>query len=514
MSNKQSPPAGWTWSHFRAVCADVGSWTWGTVQGAFNEKASLSQIIVDAIVGMIPLLGDATAVRDLIAVIMGMVDEEEKRNSTWQWVLLVVLLFALIPVLGGAIKGVGRLLIKAAEEAAHLAGAARLAHMGQAAKDIVAFLNRIGFKHAEKWLLSLRFSSYQAQIVSRCLDVIDTFSKALFKIKKSIGAALPGNLVQRIDAIQLQLGKIRTKASEMIPTAIKELDNKLREIQTFIRTGGETTSRVATREIATGKRAVTRADEARVIENEVPPVRTRRGGLKQNPARADNPDAWKKYYKKPPKGSGYPDLTEWDSNGVFKDLQAFSGKVSNRPLREGERIFRFFGPEGLTRGEPVGAASAKGRWWGIGPAPRTAKEWRQQAAVLDEFNRDGFVIEGIVRAKTGPKAAVGKVSEQMSSKIPGQYLPGGATQAVMDMHALTRDKLASLAEQVMKTKKPAHYLDPASGIEFTIRPTGWTDANGVWGYVESAHSLQTTVSRLGARERAPKTNDGKPLPSR
>lgn len=82
MSGSHTPPAGWTMSHFKAVCADVGSWTWGTVQGAFNEKSSLSQIIVDAVIGMIPLVGDATAVRDLLAVSISMADSEENRNST------------------------------------------------------------------------------------------------------------------------------------------------------------------------------------------------------------------------------------------------------------------------------------------------------------------------------------------------------------------------------------------------------------------------------------------------
>ncbi|HEY6877878.1 MAG TPA: hypothetical protein VI299_07650, partial [Polyangiales bacterium] len=55
------------------------------------------------------------------------------------------LLFALIPVVGGIIKGVGRLLLKVMGEVAHVAaGAQRAAHLTQAAKDIVAFLNRVG----------------------------------------------------------------------------------------------------------------------------------------------------------------------------------------------------------------------------------------------------------------------------------------------------------------------------------------------------------------------------------
>lgn len=126
-----TPPGGLSWSQFRAMAADVGSWAWGTVQGAFNEKASLSQILVDAVIGMIPLLGDVTAVRDIIAVVIRLIDDPDARESVWEWVLLVVLVFALIPVVGGVIKGVGRILCKVFKAAAELTGAARAAHLLQ-----------------------------------------------------------------------------------------------------------------------------------------------------------------------------------------------------------------------------------------------------------------------------------------------------------------------------------------------------------------------------------------------
>lgn len=165
MSDIQNPPAGWTLRQFKAVCADVGSWTWGTVQGAFNEKASITQIIVDAVIGMIPLVGDATAVSDLLAVIIGLSNDEEKRNSKWEWILLVVLLFALIPVFGGVVKGVGRIILKFAKEAALLTGAAKMAHIRAGAQEVVEFLNRIGVKNAEKWLLSLRISDHMGELI-------------------------------------------------------------------------------------------------------------------------------------------------------------------------------------------------------------------------------------------------------------------------------------------------------------------------------------------------------------
>jgi len=222
MSGTQDPPAGWTLSQFKAVCAEVGTWTWGTVQGAFNEKASLTQIIVDAVIGMIPLVGDATAARDLIAVVIGLSVDEEKRNSKWEWILLVVLLFALIPVFGGVIKGVGRITIKIGKEAAGLVGAARAAHLQSGAKELVEFLNRIGVKNAEKWLLALRIGEHTGELVGKFTKLITTIDKILLAGRGRLTNFL--NVTGQIDRLRVGLEKVLTKGNEMIPVAVKELD--------------------------------------------------------------------------------------------------------------------------------------------------------------------------------------------------------------------------------------------------------------------------------------------------
>ncbi|CAB3741858.1 hypothetical protein LMG22037_06536 [Paraburkholderia phenoliruptrix] len=89
---------GWSIDDFNATSMEVGQWCWGTLEGAFNEKQTISQVIVDAVVGMIPLVGDVTAVRDLLAVGIDMSKDPKKREEVMQWVLLIVLVFALIPV--------------------------------------------------------------------------------------------------------------------------------------------------------------------------------------------------------------------------------------------------------------------------------------------------------------------------------------------------------------------------------------------------------------------------------
>ena len=163
-------PGGLTLASFESTCLEVGDWIWGTAQGAFNEKATMSQIIVDAAIGMIPVVGDVTGVRDLLAVVIGLSIDPRKREEKSQWILLVVLALALVPVVGGVVKGVGRLLIKVMGEAAQLAGQAeRAARLASAAKDIVAFLNRVGVGNAERWLIELRFAQHQ-QAVMKHLD--------------------------------------------------------------------------------------------------------------------------------------------------------------------------------------------------------------------------------------------------------------------------------------------------------------------------------------------------------
>ena len=502
MTDIQDPPAGWTLSKFRAVCADVGSWTWGTAQGAFNEKATITQIVVDAVIGMIPLVGDATAVRDLIAVIIGLSTDPEKRNSKWEWILLVVLLFALIPVFGGIVKGVGRIVLKVAKEAAVLSGAAKITHLRAGAREVVELLDRIGVKHAEKWILSLKPSDHLKTLLGHFSHVIVTIDKVLIAGRTTVTDFF--NVTARIDSLRAGLADIRQMGNEMIPIAVKEFDQQLRDIQLYIRSGGETTSRLAFHEVATGERVTTRVEERRLVEDGVLPSRNSRGGFDQNPSSIKRSKLIKKYYQHE---DGYPNLFNADPQAKnHEKLAAFSGKMINRPLKDGEQIFRFFGPPRKTHGMDVGEAYAGGGWWGIGPPPQTAKEWRELAAVLDSFNGDGFFVTAKVVGDNGPKAVVGTVSEQFGEKIPGQYLPGGATQAFFYLEKTFSTDLGKFGQDFARGEKVPKIVDSATGLEFTFHRTGWTDANGIWGYVRGPGTASIQTARVGSREKATKEN--------
>lgn len=489
-------------SGFKALALDAGGWVWGTLQGCFNEKASIAQMITDAIIGMIPVVGDVTAVRDLIAVSIGLVEDPKKRESTWEWALLVVLLFALIPVFGGIAKGIGRLTIDAAKSGRASA---------KVAMEMVEFLNRVGHGHAEKWLLKFRFAEHEAMILEKLSNFTDTVINTIRRIKEKFTKTLPRRLLDRLDQLQKGFVWLNEQGSKHIPGAIKELDHKLREIQAYVHSGGTTTSRKTMHQLSTGEHAVTHTDEARLLEDGPLPARSTRNGWAQNPASTDPKELKiiKKYYKHEP---GYPDLmayTDLDAKR-FNDLAAYSGKIINRPLKPGEKVFRFFGPEGVTHGFEVRSSNPAGAWWGLGEAPKSAAQWRKDAAVLDEFNRDGFIVTGTVPAGADIKACVGVVSEQFGKNIPGQYLAGGAHQAVIHWDATLKAKIIAAGNEVMKTQKAVKVVDPHTGMIFEVAATGWKDSNGVHGYFHLPGPGAVQTAKLGARERASKEHENKP----
>ncbi len=497
------PPPGWPWAHFKALSAETGQWIWGTVEGSFNHKMSTAQVITDAVISCIPLVGDATAVRDLIATSITLIEDPKKREDIWEWVLFGILLLALIPVFGGVLKGVGRLVVRFAREADKLAGAARAAKLSEAAQSMVKVLNHFKFTgNAEQWLLRLRFADYQGKMLSALDKFTGVVNGALDAVKGKMGAILSDQLVERIDALKHGITLLRSGFRERLPDIVKHADGQLREIQAYIRSGGETTSKTVAYKVTSGEKTVTRVEEARLYEEPPPGLRSARGGWKQNPDK--NLEKIAKVYKHKP---GYPDLlANVDSSGKYESIAAFSGRIENKELREGQKVFRFFGPGDETLGRKVTETSAGGGWWGLGETPATPEAWRDPSSVLDEFNRDGYVVNTELPKGAKLKAAVGKTSEQTSKDIPGQYLAGGGDQAVINLPKSTKDALSAAGKRVIATGKPETVVDQATGIKFEIRKTPWADdeVNGVIGYGDVPGPGEVSTQDLGEHEIADK----------
>ncbi|WP_321930062.1 hypothetical protein [Burkholderia cenocepacia] len=101
--------------------AAVGDTVVGAVAGEFSQKRNTGAIIVDAVISMFPVAGEITAARDAIAIALRMCDDPKVRDDGWEWVALVLCLVAVVPVVGGLLKGIGKLLMRAVSKSEDLA---------------------------------------------------------------------------------------------------------------------------------------------------------------------------------------------------------------------------------------------------------------------------------------------------------------------------------------------------------------------------------------------------------
>jgi len=461
---------------FKQTSLETSQWIWGTLSGAFNEKQTIGQIITDAAIGMIPLVGDVTAVRDLLAVSIGLINEPKKRESTTEWVFLVVLLFALIPVIGGVIKGVGRLVLvgtaKTAKAAKHL----------ETQEKIIQFLNRVGEGNAPKWLKTLDVQSHQAVLLDKFGAFCNTMITVTNKILGStLGRALPekwhGQLYSLVDGF----ASLRDMGGRMIPQALRELDLKLKVIQGMVYKGNPLI--LAT---SSGRATVRRETEAYLIERELreaPKLGTRFPSIQAETRFRGN--LRRKYQK-----TGYPDILHWEGvspafpgKAVFTDVASFSGEVTAKSAREmgGTTLFRAFG----NKSEFAKESYAAGGFWGYQKTPETAEEWREFYAVLDEWNGNGFLVvlhlpEDFGTRMPGANAWHGKIAEQFGKYRPDQYLKGGGEQVIIELDERFKRMVNNYGNQAKANSQPITV--DIQGVKAEFYPSRWEDVSGKYGY--------------------------------
>lgn len=508
----------WTIDDFKSTSLEVGQWCWGTLEGSFSEKQTISQIIVDAVIGMIPLVGDVTAVRDLLAVGIDMSSNPKKRQEVMQWVLLVILLFALIPVVGGVIKGVGKLALRV---------------VGDAAKDtellseVVQFLNRMGHGDAPQWLKTLDISKYQPQILSKCKDFCATVQLTIKKtLQARVGQLLPDVWRAKLERVGDGFQAVCDLADEMIPQAFKELNLKLKALQNLVYRG-------ELHEIATGGMPKIKREAEAYLEERKLAREIRQGKYPSTKCLADNSEdeALIRAKYQPMIDRGWPnilfkktpDMPTFKGINVFESVAAFHGEITAIGPEQlaGKKIYRAYGNETKLASRPGGSYAGGGQpaFWGIGDVPENAEKWRIPTGVLDEWNGNGFVAilhfpSNLVQRMPEAKAWSGLVAEQFGQRIQAQYLEGGGQQLVIDLGSDLPKKI-SAAGEILKHPPAGQTAQPFEkifdGIRVEFRPTNWTDVEGIYGYSKFEDNISgaARTRRLASDEIQTKVTNSK-----
>ncbi|MDR6383763.1 hypothetical protein [Paraburkholderia caribensis] len=500
----------WSIDDFKATSLEVGQWCWGTLQGAFNEKQTISQVITDAAIGMIPLVGDVTAVRDLLSVGIGMSSDPRKRQEVMQWVLFVVLIFALIPVVGGVIKGVGRLALRAAGDAAKDA---------ELLQEVVQFLNRMGHGDAPQWLKALDVGKYQSQLLSKVKDFCATVRLAIERsLKARVGQLLPEVWRAQLARVGDGFRALQDLADQMVPQAVKELDAKLKTLQNMVYRG-------EIHEIATGGMPKVRREAEAYLEERKLAREIRQGKFASTECAADGGarEAKIRQMYGPKIDAGWPDILARKSTNVpvfkgtsvFETLATFHGEVTALEADQlaGKTIYRAFGNPSThaRRGSSAGGGSPA--FWGLGNTPKDAEEWRIRSAVLDEWNGNGFLVvarlpDDFGKRMPNSKAWAGQIAEQFGDIVPAQYLEGGGQQLVIDLGHLSKD-ITTAGKTVKETGLPLS--QEIGGIHFDFYPTNWKNVEDVYGYSKFSDNISGAAKtrRLASDEIQTKLTNSK-----
>ncbi len=439
---------------------DAFHWVWGTLQGGFNEKQTVSQIMVDAVIGMIPLVGDVTAVRDLLAVVIRLVDDPKKREEVAEWVILVIMLLALIPILGGVLKGVGKLVVRVGEDAAK-----ESVKIG----ELIAFLNRVGIGDARKWIKELDFEKYIGPLKSHWGDLMNRLDGVLAAALKRLGGLMTEGMCNRLADLRNGFDALAKKGEEMIPKAVKDINSKLHSVQNKVYQGDwipvPKGSAVTSETREAEARLVEVADEAKLAEKMPFP---------QN--------SLSDYHHK----EGWPDLRKKVEmvNGVehYELIEAFSGPIEGIELGEGTTIIRV-----IQAGKPK-----TGVWWTY-RLPDSGNDWREDLAVLNRFSNNGYYVKYTVPKGKKLVAWEGKASSQIDTE---PFLRNG------ERNPSYRQRLKGGGKQFFIDFKNEDNVFAKTDIENSkLDETNWTNFNDIG--IPKKH---TETDRLTPEEVETKTN--------
>ncbi|MGC4078096.1 MAG: hypothetical protein QM702_13895 [Rubrivivax sp.] len=86
---------------WRSDAEAVAEWVWVVLQGDFADNPTTAQTITGGLISMIPLVDQLSDMRDLVANVRALREDE---NDPWRWVALVLTLVGLLPSVGSVLK--------------------------------------------------------------------------------------------------------------------------------------------------------------------------------------------------------------------------------------------------------------------------------------------------------------------------------------------------------------------------------------------------------------------------
>lgn len=231
----------------------IGDWIWGLIQGDFNKDQSVSQLAVNTLLGLIPIVDQVLDVRDLISGVKDIIEfycEEESQQQahedvlglsyeTWLWISLFIIAIGCIPEVGSAVKGVLKGLIRFLQDATKKAANLSPAQLRRIWEELLKILNHFGINqgNAHQWLKQMpgKLSGWMDEAAVKIKAALDSVRVMMEKTEEYArrfgGKKLPfvGEILSAEQAQQI-IARVR-KYKDAIAKAYNRLDQMKRRVQ-------------------------------------------------------------------------------------------------------------------------------------------------------------------------------------------------------------------------------------------------------------------------------------------
>lgn len=199
-------------------------YVFGFINGDFNTDPTVAQVIVGGLISMIPVADQICDIRDLLASVIVLSDEDERTSENWMGLALVGI--GVIPFFGSVFKTIAKLIsskvIKTKDE------------LFKAIEQLESYCRKLGFTpfwgdNPERWLKTKPW----AEIGAKAKQVLNQYLARLQDLLKSYGSSNPAKKLGfdgLADKYAVAIKDIMANIGRYIDDLCRQLEDACREI--------------------------------------------------------------------------------------------------------------------------------------------------------------------------------------------------------------------------------------------------------------------------------------------
>lgn len=196
----------------------------GFINGDFNKDPTVAQVIVGGLISMVPVADQICDIRDLLASVIILSDEEQRTHENWMGLALVGI--GVIPFFGSLFKTIAKLItskvIKTKDE------------LFKAIEQLESYSRKLGYKpfwgdNPERWLKTKPWT----EIATNAKKSIEQYLVELKFLLEEYGSK---NIVKKtgfdalVDRYAKAVGDITSKIGQYIDDLCRQIEDACREI--------------------------------------------------------------------------------------------------------------------------------------------------------------------------------------------------------------------------------------------------------------------------------------------